>query len=781
MWDDKMSEVVKHAVPEAPLVSCIMPTANRRPFVPRAIHYFLRQDYEPKELLIVDDGADPIGDLVPADDRIKYIRLDKTITVGAKRNFACEKARGEIIVHWDDDDWHAPHQISYQVNALCSTKKSVCGINRLLFYDTVEGQAWQYLYPPGRKAWLSGSSLCYTRAFWSSHRFADIDVGEDGRFVWAAKPGDILLLSDHTFHVGIIHVNNVSPKLTRGSFWNPYPIEEIKKLLGSDWDFYHNKICISKDQPRLNSGPDSAKPDASVRNVYACLVHESQECVVDLVRNLRYLDPASAILLYNGGSDKELLGKGFPFERYGAIAVPDSRKLSWGKLHDFALHCMKFALEHLKFDTMTIVDSDQLGVRPDYSRFLTQYLQHQPGVGLLGNSPERQPPSTRIPPAMTAFKERELWRPFLRRFDRGEEKFLYWSFWPSTIFTSEAARDLVALFQNDSQLQEITQRSQLWATEEVIFPTLLALLGHKIGLNPCGYDFVKYRQTYTLRQIEDALSRPSVYWVHPISRRYDDPVRKRIRTRFDHYVRQSPGRFVQTPLRQSQHGVTLPVPSILDAMRRVEGWLEDDEAELMIAAASNAIRECRGKPTLVELGSYCGRATVVLGNVVKALRPEGRVYAIDAHDGRLGALDEGIRQMPGSKAKFVQNISAAGLSDCVNLIQSRPSEAHWEDHINLLVIDGLHDYVNVARDFFHYEPHVTPGAYILFHDYAGYYPGVDAFVNEILASGKYEKINCVRSLMVIRKRFAESFVQEEGCLRREHAETRETNQAAASL
>jgi len=48
-----------------PVVSCIMPTYNRRKFVPQAIRYFLRQSYEPKELLIIDDGSDPVNDLVP--------------------------------------------------------------------------------------------------------------------------------------------------------------------------------------------------------------------------------------------------------------------------------------------------------------------------------------------------------------------------------------------------------------------------------------------------------------------------------------------------------------------------------------------------------------------------------------------------------------------------------------------------------------------------------------------------------------------------------------------
>lgn len=46
-----------------------MPTANRRRFVPAAIRMFLAQDYEDKELLIVDDGSDTVSDLVIARSR----------------------------------------------------------------------------------------------------------------------------------------------------------------------------------------------------------------------------------------------------------------------------------------------------------------------------------------------------------------------------------------------------------------------------------------------------------------------------------------------------------------------------------------------------------------------------------------------------------------------------------------------------------------------------------------------------------------------------------------
>ena len=100
-----------------PLVSCIMPTYNRRAFVPQAIRCFLRQDYPNCELLVIDDGTEPVADCVPESENIRYVRLDQKMTIGAKRNLACEQARGEFIVHWDDDDWYPPWRVRMQVAA----------------------------------------------------------------------------------------------------------------------------------------------------------------------------------------------------------------------------------------------------------------------------------------------------------------------------------------------------------------------------------------------------------------------------------------------------------------------------------------------------------------------------------------------------------------------------------------------------------------------------------------------------------------------------------------
>ncbi len=777
----------------SPLISCIMPTADRRAFVAQAIEYFLRQDYEHKELIVVDDGDDAIGDLLPQDERVRYVRLREKLTVGAKRNLACEQARGQIIAHWDDDDWHAPHRLSYQVEALLRTGAQVCGINRLLFYDVRDGRGWQYVYPDNQRLWLSGSTLCYRREFWAANRFAGVNVGEDARFVWAGQPAQMTVLPDPTFHVGLIHPHNVSPKQTGGAYWSPYPVEHLRALFGKDWPRYapehERKVSVAGNGYETTGAAATNNSHAAsvevrepvvpvvapvqtarvARNVFACLVHESQECVIDLVRNLRCHDPDSVILLYNGGQNPSLLNHGFPFARYGATLHPQPRPMKWGWLHGFALDCMRYALDNFTFDTLTIVDSDQISIRPGYSQQLGAALTAN--VGLLGNAPGVQSAQTRVPPAVQAWREIDLWRPYLKRFAHGEEKFVHWTFWPSTVFTAAAARDLVRLFATDEELQSIMSRSRIWATEEIILPTLVALLGYEVAANPCSYEYVKYRQPYTIPQLNIALARPDVFWVHPVPRRYDDALRKYLRAQLNHYnLPASPGgdmansashthdkpatgvvATVTAAAAHNDRAQLLLVWPILTQMRQIEGWLEDNEADLLIAAAAHALNALPLPHRLVEIGSYCGRSTVVLGSVARALDPQARIYAIDPHDGRVGALDQGIQQRAPTLERFKQNIAAAGLTGLVEIIQKYSTEVVWHEPISLLFIDGLHDYTNVARDFFQFEQWVVSGGLVAFHDYAHYYPGVQAFVHELLSAGQYREVQQAGSMIILQK------------------------------
>jgi hypothetical protein len=481
------------------------------------------------------------------------------------------------------------------------------------------------------------------------------------------------------------------------------------------------------------------------RNLFACLVHESWECVLDLVRNLRCLDPSSAVLLFDGSAVGDLL-RAFPFGRYGVVCHPSPRPLAWGRLHEFALDCMRFGLEELGFDALTVVDSDQLLARPGYSTALAGFLAERPRVGLIGCCPQRQTDGSRSEPVASALREWDLWRPFLSRFPGDEKRAVYWSFWPSTVFSARAAQDLVRLYDTDGQLREILQRTAIFATEEVVLPTLVALLGHEVAAGPWSYDFVRYRTRYTQRQLGAALARPDVFWVHPVERRYDAPRRQEVRSHHGHYQAPSPAPDVG----DGEPGLALTLP-LLGQMRRVPGWLEDDEADLLIASAVRALLGLPPPHNVVEIGSYCGRSTVVLGGVARAIGRGARVYAIDPHEGEVGALDCGIVRTQPTLAAFRRTISEARLAGVVEEVQARSCEVAWSAPVGLLLLDGLHDYANVARDFYHFEPFLVEGALVAFHDYADYYPGVQAFVNELSGCGGYHVVGRARSMIVLGK------------------------------
>ena len=222
-----------------PLVTCIMPTHNRRSFIPQAIRCFLRQDYSNLELLVVDDGTEPISDLVPHNDRIRYVRFDQKLTIGAKRNLACEKARGEFIVHWDDDDWYPSWRVRAQVSAMLDRGADICGSSRVAYFDPARDKAWEYRYPSAKGPWVAGNTLAYRKSFWSSHKFPDIQVGEDSRFVWSSKGRAIADLADPGLCVATVHSHNTSRKNVNAVYWHTQSRDYIESLIGDDVYFYH--------------------------------------------------------------------------------------------------------------------------------------------------------------------------------------------------------------------------------------------------------------------------------------------------------------------------------------------------------------------------------------------------------------------------------------------------------------------------------------------------------------------------------------------------------------
>lgn len=161
-------------------------------------------------MLILADGDD-VRDLLPSDVRLIHL-AEKPYSIGEKRNFGVKHSLGEIICHWDDDDWSAPERLETQVNALLKSGKQVAGFHSMKFTNGKEW--WKY---QGTSNYSLGTSLCYWKSWWEKHPFPGKNIGEDNEFVSAAARELHTEDAGELMHA-TIHSGNTSPRLF-GSNW----------------------------------------------------------------------------------------------------------------------------------------------------------------------------------------------------------------------------------------------------------------------------------------------------------------------------------------------------------------------------------------------------------------------------------------------------------------------------------------------------------------------------------------------------------------------------------
>lgn len=200
---------------KAPYVSCIMPTANREKYIPFATRYFLEQNYPLAELIIIDDGKSSVASLVPEDERIRYYYTAPLGTIGLKRNYAIELAKGDIIMHWDDDDWRALDWISRSVDFLIANDADVTGIKHVHYFSPIRNIFWQgdahNRNKQNTRVWLNGATLAYWKSYWEKHPFKDLQKGEDEEFI--QHEGAKVFAHDYiNGFVGILHQHNTTIK-----------------------------------------------------------------------------------------------------------------------------------------------------------------------------------------------------------------------------------------------------------------------------------------------------------------------------------------------------------------------------------------------------------------------------------------------------------------------------------------------------------------------------------------------------------------------------------------
>ena len=152
-------------------VSVVLPTYNRRDFLPIIIHLYQTQTYPKnlRELVILDDSPTSNEDIIPKDDKsIRYIYQTEKITLGEKRNRLNELAKGDVIVCFDDDDYQYPERISYSVFRLNQEKADIAGCTSLDVYYTDIQKI--YRYGPYGNGHGTNGTFAYRRKYIDNHK-----------------------------------------------------------------------------------------------------------------------------------------------------------------------------------------------------------------------------------------------------------------------------------------------------------------------------------------------------------------------------------------------------------------------------------------------------------------------------------------------------------------------------------------------------------------------------------------------------------------------------------
>jgi len=146
------------------------------------------------------------------------------------------------------------------------------------------------------------------------------------------------------------------------------------------------------------------------------------------------------------------------------------------------------------------------------------------------------------------------------------------------------------------------------------------------------------------------------------------------------------------------------------AAEHVPGWLTDAEGELLF----NLAKSCSGKGVIVEIGSWKGKSTIWMARGSQAGQ-RVKIYAIDPHEGTPGHRRQGELS---TLDEFKKNISQAGLADLVVPLTttSKTAALGFANPVEMIFIDGDHDYESVKLDFELWFPKVIVDGLMAFHD-----------------------------------------------------------------
>ena len=202
-------------------------------------------------------------------------------------------------------------------------------------------------------------------------------------------------------------------------------------------------------------------------------------------------------------------------------------------------------------------------------------------------------------------------------------------------------------------------------------------------------------------------------------------------------------------------------PDRLHVARAARGFMPDDEGLALHRAALEAAQT----GPLLEIGSWCGKSAVYLGDAAEQRNTV--LFSIDHHRGSEEnqpgwehhdpeVVDPASGRMD-TLPFFRRTMAAAGLEDVVVGVvgPSAVVAAHWATPLALVFVDGGHGPGPAWDDYHGWAPHVAPDGLLVIHDVfpdaaEGGRPPYELY-RRALRSGAFAEVSSCGSLRVLRR------------------------------
>ncbi|MDK1474014.1 class I SAM-dependent methyltransferase [Streptomyces sp. 549] len=205
-----------------------------------------------------------------------------------------------------------------------------------------------------------------------------------------------------------------------------------------------------------------------------------------------------------------------------------------------------------------------------------------------------------------------------------------------------------------------------------------------------------------------------------------------------------------------------PAPETVAAFEAAKGFMPLDEGLALYSAATEAAR--LGLP-LLEIGTYCGRSTLLLADAARAAGVT--VLTVDHHRGSEEQqpgweyhdptlVDPAVGRMD-TLPTFRRTLHAAGLEEHVVAVVGRSPQvaAVWQGPLGLVFVDGGHTDEHATGDYVGWVPHLAEGGMLVVHDvFPDPADGGQApyrVYSRALASGAFTETSATGSLRVLRR------------------------------